>query len=68
MRLASSSQPHDAVTLSLSSDGSPICGQQYAYSVKRGSGQFKGASGSGSVRILCSGSDYSDQWSGTLYY
>jgi hypothetical protein len=69
--LTSQRRPHDSVTFSLGLNGSRYhnpCNNALGYVVKRGTGRFTQASGYGTVTFTCTGSGYSDEWSGTLNF
>ena len=68
--LTSAKDPADTITarVGLGHNEAP-CHTLLSYKVKRGTGKFANASGSGTINLHCVGSSaYSDQWSGTLYY
>jgi hypothetical protein len=44
------------------------CPSTLSYTVTGGTGRFYHATGSGTVAFMCSGSAYSDQWSGTISF
>ena len=69
--LQSSKHPNQEIFMALSEGRGSIpspCDVTFTYTVHGGTGKFAKARGSGSLTFQCSGSAYSDQWSGTLSF
>lgn len=69
--LQSSKYPHKEIFMALSEGRGNIanpCDITFTYVAHGGTGKFTHAKGSGTLTFQCSGSAYSDQWSGTLSF
>ena len=68
--LASAKYPTDTITARVGLGHNELpCKTLLSYKIKRGTGKFVNAHGSGTINLRCHGRRmYSDEWSGTLYY
>lgn len=69
--LQSSRHPNQVIFIALSEGRGSIaspCTVTFTYTVHGGTGKFAHAKGSGTLTFQCSGSMYSDQWSGTISF
>ncbi len=67
--LRSSKHPRVRIKMQVGGRAYPgRCPTTLSYTVTGGTGRFDHATGSGTVAFMCSGSAYSDQWSGTITF
>ena len=66
--LRSSKYPRVRIKMQVSGRAYSSCPTTLSYTVTGGTGRFYHATGSGTVAFTCSGSAYSDQWSGTISF
>jgi hypothetical protein len=66
--IMSERNPQNSITLNLEGGHGPCYQQQLSWTVAKGAGKFKNATGSGTLVFTCRNSTYTDSWTGTVNY